>query len=111
MKVSAIRPISKWAGLLLISGAAVAALQWALAPGTPPLPPSPVVRAATPPTGFAQSYAEALAQADIAVASADARAQARSDEWLLLEVLAKTYAARARLTGSYDDYAAAQAVL
>ena len=106
------RPVGRGAALLLLAGAAVAALEWASGPGTPPpLPALRVPVAATPPAGIARSYDEALQQADAAVASADASARLRGDEWLILETLARGYMRRGRLTGDYADYAAAQRTL
>ena len=46
-----------------------------------------------------------------AIADARARAEERAGEWLMHETLARRYLARGRLTGSFDDYAAANAAL
>jgi tetratricopeptide (TPR) repeat protein len=74
-------------------------------------PPPPAVRQAQPPADTPRTYAQALARADREVAYGQARAAGREDQWLVLEGLARRQAARARLTGSFDDYAAAQATL
>jgi tetratricopeptide (TPR) repeat protein len=64
-----------------------------------------------PTSGAPRSYDDALRRADADVEGAESLAQGRSDEWLIEERLANAYVARARLTGSFDDYAAAQKVL
>ena len=46
-----------------------------------------------------------------AIASAEDRVRARPREWLVREQQARAMFARGRLTGSYDDYAAAQQML
>jgi tetratricopeptide (TPR) repeat protein len=94
--------------LLLLAAAAVAlsALEPQLRTSAQASPRRPGL-----PEGVARSYAQALAQADAEVAGAQALAAGRTSEWLVLEGLARRLAARARLTGSFDDYAAAQAVL
>lgn len=111
---SRVRPLH---GLILIglTGAGLVALERLLAPDVPPLPaapaPFPVAGRLAAPTAAARDYAEAKAKADIAVMSADERARAAGDQWLVLEALAVAYMNRGRLTGSFDDYAAAQAAL
>ena len=76
---------------------------------------APVFRSVTdaraPTSGFPRDYREALTRADSAIADARGRVAARGGEWLLEESLARRLLARARLTGSFDDYAAAQAAL
>lgn len=62
-------------------------------------------------SGAPQSYAAALKNANLAVEGDRDLAKGRSGEWLIEEKLANAYIARARLTGSFDDYAAAQAAL
>jgi tetratricopeptide (TPR) repeat protein len=108
------RPL-RWVVLLALAGAAVVGVERTLAPDAPPLPAPPAPLAApalvAAPTGAAKSYVEAKAKADIAVMSADERARAAGDQWLVLEALATAYMNRGRLTGSFDDYAAAQAAL
>lgn len=76
-------------------------------------PPQPVQRASQPVvlTGIARSYSDTLARTDLVIANAEAQAKAGSDQWLLHENVARNYFERARLSGSYDDYAAADAAL
>lgn len=104
-------PPRRWVsyGFLMLAAAAVAVT--ALEPRL--RPPAAVAGLARPglPEGVARTYAEALAQADQEVGSADAHAARHPDEWAVLEALSHRYAARARLTGSFDDHAAAQAAL
>ncbi|MFZ4688802.1 MAG: hypothetical protein ACOYLS_06170 [Polymorphobacter sp.] len=61
--------------------------------------------------GPPRSYAEAITAADVAIANARTAATAGSDQWLMHEILAGNYLARAQLSGSYDDYAAAERAL
>jgi tetratricopeptide (TPR) repeat protein len=56
-------------------------------------------------------FDEALAALDKEIAATAKRAEAQSKSWLPLDKLAKLHMSRARLSGSYDDYAAAQAAL
>lgn len=75
--------------------------------------PPPARAPATQPveTGPARGYDSAFARYDGAVADARARAEGRGAEWLIQEQVARALLARGRLSGSYDDYAAAQAAL
>src|SRR6185436_12474001 len=57
------------------------------------------------PEAVPRTYAQALADADRDVASAEVRAAQHPDEWTILESLSRRYSTRARLTGSFDDYA------
>ena len=57
------------------------------------------------------SYAEALERANDRLATAQDDARQRGGEWIFLERLATAHVARARLTGSFDDYVQAQAAL
>ena len=76
---------------------------------TPGTVPSAV--SAPPLTGPARDYSQLLAQRDSALAERRARAEARPGEWLVQEQYARAALARARLTGSYDDYSAARQAL
>lgn len=67
--------------------------EWADSPFSAPGPP--------------RTYAEAVTATDVAITNARAAAAAGRDQWLMHEILASTLLARAQLTGSYDDYAAA----
>jgi hypothetical protein len=62
-------------------------------------------------TGFARTYPEAIARLDAAIADGRARVAAGPDQWLLHEILARNYLAKARLSGSFDDFAAARSAL
>jgi tetratricopeptide (TPR) repeat protein len=67
---------------------------------------------ARPPTkGAPLSYDEAVGRADGLLAGAEDLARARGGEWLVQDRLANILIERARLTGSFDDYAAAQQAL
>lgn len=108
--------LGRWLVLLALAGAGFVGLEQALQPdAVPPLPPvaAPFAQTdmMTAPAGIARTYPEAFAKANLAVTSADERARDRGDEWLILETLANAYMNRGRLSGSYDDYAAAQAAL
>lgn len=63
------------------------------------------------PAGAAASYSAALQQLDMAIRDARQRADEHPDEWLMHELLARKLLSRARLSGSYDDYAEAQRTL
>ncbi|KIG14912.1 hypothetical protein DB30_06214 [Enhygromyxa salina] len=59
----------------------------------------------------ASSFDAALAELDKNITATAERAAKQTDSWLVLEKLAGLYMSRARLSGSYDDYAKAQAAL
>lgn len=61
--------------------------------------------------GLPHSYDEAMARTKVAVANASAAAASAPDQWLMHEILASEYLAKAQLSGSYDDYAAAERAL
>lgn len=61
--------------------------------------------------GIASSYSETLAGTDIAIANAEAQAAGADDQWLMHENVARSYLERARLSGNYGDYVAADASL
>jgi tetratricopeptide (TPR) repeat protein len=72
--------------------------------------------AETPPTSLrfnrdAREFEKALADLDTEIAATRARAEAQPKGWLVLEKLANLHLRRARLSGSYDDYAAAEKAL
>jgi tetratricopeptide (TPR) repeat protein len=62
-------------------------------------------------SGVARSYSGTLAGTDVAVANAEAQVIAANDQWLLHESVARSYLERARLSGNYSDYVAADAAL
>lgn len=72
-------------------------------PASPPPPRSLLVT-----SGVAQSYAEAVTQADLAIVDASQRVQHMPGEWLPLEALARAQFDRARLTADLDSYIAAR---
>ena len=61
--------------------------------------------------GIAADYGEALDRLDLHLDSSKQRADELDDGWLVHEVVARAWLWRARLTGSYDDHAAARAAL
>lgn len=75
--------------------------------------PTPMVWEDSPFSGSGppRTYSEAMARSKLAIANAGAAAAANSDQWLMHEIHASELLARAQLSGSYDDYAAAQAAL
>jgi tetratricopeptide (TPR) repeat protein len=98
-------------GVLLAAATGLLALEsWSVLHRTAPLAAqaAPMRKA---PTGLPASYDEALARIDVDLAHARAQAEAHPDEWLRHELLARRLYSRARLTGSFDDYAAAEAAL
>lgn len=66
---------------------------------------------ARPSTGAPLNYPAAIARVDDRIDGDQAQVRLQGDEWLVLERLANAEMARARLTGSFDDYAAAQDAL
>lgn len=59
----------------------------------------------------ASTFTRELADLDTEITAVRARAQAQPKGWIVLEKLANLHLRRARLSGSYDDYAAAQDAL
>lgn len=62
-------------------------------------------------TGEAGDYERALRRLDLEIANDRQDAAARTGEWLFEESLARAHMARARLSGNYEDFAAAQAAI
>ncbi|MEM7736445.1 MAG: tetratricopeptide repeat protein [Deinococcota bacterium] len=56
-------------------------------------------------------YVQQLEHLNETISSFEARAATMPNSWFALELVAANYLARARLTGNYDDYAAAEQVL
>lgn len=59
----------------------------------------------------AAAYTRTLAELDREIAAVQAHVERQTKSWLMLEKLANLYLRRARLSGSYDDYAAATEAL
>src|SRR5687768_16374599 len=98
-------------GWIAIAGAAallLLALAWLEGGPGPVREPEQQVMRSSRTAGLANNYEQALAAANLHVASAGERAAASDDEWLLHETAARAYLFRARLTGSYSDYFAAE---
>jgi len=100
------RPARLWLGAVLAL-LVVVALGWVIAGHRPP--PPPVER--LPSGGGPRSYAEALARLDRAVETAMRSQRAHPRDWQAAGRLAEALLSRARLTVSFGDYAAAQAML
>ncbi len=83
--------------------------------GEPAPAPEPPPAATSPepaePAAGGVSWAQAMADLDAELARAEARAEARPESWMRVEAVAAAYLARARLGGSLDDYAAAEALI
>lgn len=62
-------------------------------------------------SGAPKTYLEALGRANREIDDAERRVEARPGEWLMHEMLARRHLAKARLTGSFDDYAATDSAL
>ena len=96
---------------VLLAAATVALLvlaHWLVPDGALPSLSAPN---ATPTRGAPLTYDEALRRADDLLAGAQDLARSRGGEWLVQERLANILIERARLTGSFDDYLAAQQAL
>ena len=85
---------------------AVVGLEAVAGPKTPSPAPASIMSVSR--SGIANSYDDALARLDNRLADALARTAERPGEWLNLEAAARLYLARAKLTGSFDDYNQAQ---
>ena len=94
--------------LVVVATAVLILLARLLWPLDPPAPPRPEPRAAAI---APQTWAGALARADLNLAQGRELARSRGGEWLVQEKIASAAMARARLTGAFDDYAAAEAAL
>ncbi|MDB5718609.1 MAG: hypothetical protein JWM38_2036, partial [Sphingomonas bacterium] len=94
----------RWGLLFLVALALVIAAGRISDTTAPPLAPPN----RQPLGGAPLGYAAAFRLTEQNVGAATALASMRGDEWLILEKLALAYIARARLTGSFDDYVAAQ---
>jgi tetratricopeptide (TPR) repeat protein len=103
---------ARWVLLLMAAVAALLALELLepakLQVDTRSAEPPPLRK---PAPGFPDSYGEALAELDRSVSNAASLADARKGEWLIQESLARRLIARGRLSGSFQDYAAAQSAL
>lgn len=113
MKLAA--PSPRWLWLLVppLIVASVLGVERLSAPApdlAPHLPP-PALHPVRLPDGTPRTFADALARADESLAAAKARVAEHPGEWVFLEGLSRRYSTKARLTGSFDDYAAAQAAL
>lgn len=102
----------RWLVVLPLVLAGVLAGKW-LAPPAAQVEPSlpPAVRQVKTPDATPANLAEALALADAGVAAARTQVASRPDDWVFHEALSRRHATRARLTGAFEDYAAAQAAL
>jgi tetratricopeptide (TPR) repeat protein len=100
----------RWVLLLLLGTAAIWTIHRLM---DAPEGPTPHQWPATPYStdGLPPSYEVAMARAKVAVANASAAAASAPDQWLMHEILASEYLAKAQLSGSYDDYAAAERAL
>src|SRR5438128_156394 len=102
-------PTLRRAAFVVLGVLAVTTGAKALFPDRLSLPSPPPV--SKPSHGAPLTYDAALARADQQLAGVRPLAAAHPDEWLQQERLAHAWIARARLTGSFDDFAAAQTAL
>jgi tetratricopeptide (TPR) repeat protein len=89
----------------------IAAEFWTEATQVAPALPASESASMAAPVPYPPDYRTALADIDRALETARARANRRDGGWLAHEMLARAHFERARLTGSYQDYAAAEAAL
>lgn len=102
-----LHPTVRWPLLLIVALGVVALIGWA-AMAPPPIAFAPERRATS---GAPRTYAAALARINAIVAGSEERVRTDGEEWLVQEKLAHDLIERARLTGSFDDYAGARAAL
>ncbi|MBX3485806.1 tetratricopeptide repeat protein [Phenylobacterium sp.] len=113
MKLAAPSPRWLWLAVPPLAVASVLAVERLAAPPAdvaPRLPPA-ALRTMKLPDDAPRTFDDALARADAGLAAAKARVAEHPGEWVFLEGLSRRWSTRARLTGSFDDYAAAQAAL
>jgi len=91
--------------LAALALATLAAIGWMLRPS------APSVAESAPSHAGALHYDAAIERVNAILAGATDLAAQHDDEWLFQERLANAHIARARLTGSFEDYAAADAAL
>lgn len=60
-------------------------------------------------SGRARNYDQALADLNLHLSSGTQRAESLNDGWLIHDIAARAWLFRARLSGSYEDFAAAEA--
>lgn len=98
----------RWWAVLLVAALVLLAVEYLAPGGQAPSPADerPIVLA-----GLAESYDDEIARIDVAVDNARGRADEHPDQWLMHEIMARALIARGRMSGSYDDFAAAQASL
>ncbi len=94
---------------LLVMGALWATGQWSQRNQTP----QALDWGETPYSGNGppRTYAEAMKRSQVAVTNARKAAEAGADQWLMHEIHASEWMARAQLSGRYEDYAAAGTAL
>lgn len=114
-RTSALRPIFAALAGLLVAVAGVFVPWRTLLDSEPPVAgvaPGPASSAGgeAPPV-TTETYAAALTRLDAQIESQRRRADTMATSWMPLRGLAASYMARARLTGSYDDYERAEAAL
>lgn len=100
--------------LLVVAAAAALLVALEMRLGNWGFPAPPAIQAPAAPQlllSHPADYAQALADLDRGLQTARERAGLRPDEWLAQELLARAWFDHGRLTGSYDDYAAADAAL
>ncbi|MDQ3080273.1 MAG: hypothetical protein M3R03_09785 [Pseudomonadota bacterium] len=97
-------------GLVLVGVGVIIAVD-GLTRGIVPAEPPPTSTPRASEHGPANAYDATLALLDQRLADAKTRVKERPGEWLVLEALARHYLSRAKLTGSFEDYAHAQSAL
>src|SRR3712207_2118150 len=111
--ISAVSPLNRpWLVVPVAAALALFALEWGFGAserlGFRSFGGSPVELSLA---GIPGDYAEALRRADLHAENAVERAERLNDGWLVHDVAARAWLSRARLTGSFEDYARAEAAL
>lgn len=105
-------PTVRWAVLALLAALALIGLERGFGPPAwPGMGPGRTAYTDTALTGVAESYRTALAQANYHLSGVNQRTATMPGDWLMHNISARAWLARARLSGAYGDFASADAAI